>query len=65
MRNAQNFNSIMVRLKVGVGVGTRSLVTDFNSIMVRLKANMCGITVGMFYEFQFHHGAIKRLLFFN
>ncbi len=37
LKNLANFNSIMVRLKDLIELGTPSTITDFNSIMVRLK----------------------------
>ena len=55
------FNSILVRLKVTVGMcNAFDLVRRFNSILVRLKAKTWQAAAWRLERFQFHTGSIKR-----
>ena len=53
-----NFNSIKVRLKLGVIRDVLAIVQDFNSIKVRLKHTLYQRQTD-WTEFQFHKGTIK------
>ena len=54
-----NFNSFMVRLKVGEGAQRMINLLNFNSFMVRLKVVNYFLNA-LCMPFQFLHGAIKR-----
>ena len=58
----QGFNSIKVRLKVLIIVLLLGGCRCFNSIKVRLKDSARNVVVHQFSWFQFHKGAIKRIL---
>ena len=56
------FNSMLVRLKDSNRLDSNSADFCFNSMLVRLKVEKDGVCVALEVEFQFHAGAIKRML---
>ena len=57
-----HFNSILVRLKEVIPNERKQLLRNFNSILVRLKGDVLEIEATEITEFQFHIGAIKRMM---